>query len=66
MCIFWCLSREINNQSFEDWNKTLEEIKSLFFKTFYVLTVSYVSHLAISCSDFFVLFATSSLVFHFV
>jgi hypothetical protein len=46
--------------SFDDWEKTLEEIKSLFFKTLYLWTAAYVSHLTISCSVFLVLFAPFS------
>jgi hypothetical protein len=46
--------------------KGLGEIKSLFFKTLYLWTAPYVSHLSISYSDFLLLFAFSSYVFHFV
>jgi hypothetical protein len=50
----------MNDRSFEDWEKTLEEIKALFFKTLYLWITAYVSPLTISYSDFFVLFAVSS------
>jgi hypothetical protein len=39
-----------NDKSFEDWERTLEEIKSLFFKTLYLWTIAYVY------SDFLVFF----------
>jgi hypothetical protein len=50
----------MNNISFEDRERTLEEIKSLFFKTLNLWTVAYVSPLTISYSDLFVLFTFSS------
>jgi hypothetical protein len=56
----WCLWRERNNKSFEDRERTLEKIASLFFKTLYLSTSPYVSSLSISYSDFLVLFAHSS------
>jgi hypothetical protein len=40
--------------------RTLEEIKSLFFKTLYLWTASYVSPMMISYCDFLVLFYLSS------
>jgi hypothetical protein len=51
---------ERNDRSFEDRERTLEEIKSLFSKTLYFWTVVYVSPLTISYSDFIVLFASSN------
>ena len=54
---------------FEDQERILEEIKSLFFKTFktlYMWTAAYVSHLTISYSDFLIFLALSSYVFSFV
>jgi hypothetical protein len=45
---------------FEDCEKTLEEIKSFFFKTLYLWIVAYVSPLTISYSDFLILFTHSS------
>jgi hypothetical protein len=47
-------------KNFEDRERTLEEITSLFFKTLYHWTSAYVSHLSISYSDFFILFTPSS------
>jgi hypothetical protein len=65
----WCLrfffrvyGKKKNDTSFEDQYRTLEEIKSLFFKTLYLWTVAYVSHFTISYSDFLVLFTHSSQV----
>jgi hypothetical protein len=43
--------------SFEDRERTLEEIKSLFFNTLYLWTPTYVSPLVVSYHDFIVLFA---------
>jgi hypothetical protein len=56
----------MNNRSIEDQERTLGEIKFLFFKTLYMWTTAYMSHLMISYSDFLVLFAPSSFVFPFV
>jgi hypothetical protein len=33
-CLLWCLWREINDRSFEDRERSLEELKSLFFLYF--------------------------------
>jgi len=55
-CLLWYLWRDINDSSFEDHKKTLEEIKSLFFNTLYLWTATYVSPLVISYHDFLVLF----------
>jgi hypothetical protein len=52
----------MNDRSFEDRGKTLEEIKSLFFNTLYLWTADFVSALVISYHDFLVLFAPTSLV----
>jgi hypothetical protein len=30
-CLMWCLRREINDRSFEDHERTLVELKNLFF-----------------------------------
>jgi len=35
-CLFWCLWRERNNQSFEDVEKTFEELLSSFYHTLYI------------------------------
>jgi hypothetical protein len=49
----------MNNRSFEDCERTLEEIKLLFFNTLYFSTVAFVSPLEINYNDFLVLFASS-------
>jgi hypothetical protein len=35
-CLMWCLWRERNDHSFEDHDRTLVELKALFFKTFFL------------------------------
>jgi hypothetical protein len=50
----------MNDKRFGEQERTLEEIKALFFKTLYLLTAAYMSPLTISYSDFIVLFATFS------
>jgi len=49
---FW---RQKNIRSFEDRERILEEINSLFLKILYLWAVAYVSPLTISYSDFLVL-----------
>jgi hypothetical protein len=34
-CLLWSLLRKMNDRSFEDCERTLEEMKSLFFYTLY-------------------------------
>lgn len=34
--LLWCLWREMNNKSFENRKRTIEEIKPLFFNTLYL------------------------------
>jgi hypothetical protein len=48
--------RERNDRCFEDRERTLEKIKSLFFNTLHLWTAAYVSHLVISFHDFLFLF----------
>jgi hypothetical protein len=50
---------EMNDRSFEGHEKTLEEIKSLFFYTLYLWTVAFVSPLVISYYNFLVFFFSS-------
>jgi hypothetical protein len=47
----------MNDKCFEDHERTLEELKSLFFNTLYLQTIVYVSSL--SYHDFLVLFVLS-------
>jgi hypothetical protein len=56
-CLFWCLWREMNDRNFEDRERSLEEILSLFFETLYLWTAAFVSPLSLSFSDFLVRFA---------
>jgi hypothetical protein len=60
ICIFWCLWWERNNRSFEDLERTLEEILSLFYHSLYCWTSAYVHPLFISFSDFLTRFSISS------
>jgi hypothetical protein len=50
----------MNNKCFEDLERTLEELKSFFFNTLYLLTIACVSPLVISYHDFLALFALIS------
>jgi len=44
----------MNDRNFENHERTLEEIKSVFFKILYLWTIAYVSPLTISYNDFLV------------
>jgi hypothetical protein len=57
---FVCHSRERNNISFEDRERTLEEIMLLFFNTLHLWTSAAVSPLVISYYDFLALFVPTS------
>lgn len=57
-CLMWCLWRERNDRTFEDQERTLEELKSFFFFTLFSWTVAYLALLAISFADFLVLFSS--------
>jgi hypothetical protein len=57
-CLMWCLWRERNDRTFEDQERTLEELKSFFFFTLFSWTAAYLAPLAISFSDFLVLFSS--------
>jgi hypothetical protein len=52
----------MNDRSFEDCERTLEEIKFLFFNILYFLTTACVSFLVISYYDFLVLFVFTGYV----
>jgi hypothetical protein len=56
MAPLWCIWIERNDRSFEYRERTLEEIKSLFFKTLYLWTAAFVSPLMIMYHDFVFLF----------
>jgi hypothetical protein len=48
ICLFLCLWRERNNRSFEDVEKTSEELLSSFYHTLYLWTMAYVLPLSFS------------------
>jgi hypothetical protein len=50
----------MNNGCFENCNRTLEELKSLFFYTLYLWTTAFVSPVVISYYDFLVLFTPTT------
>jgi hypothetical protein len=52
-CLFWTIWRKMNNRSFEDLERSLEDISSSFFHTLYLWTTAFVSPLTISYDDFF-------------
>jgi hypothetical protein len=60
MCLFWTIWREMNNMSFEDLERSLEDILSSFFHILYLWTGAFVSPLTICYDDFFVRFSLSS------
>jgi hypothetical protein len=64
MCGRWCIRAfygvyggKKNDMSFEDRERTLEEIKSLFFNTLYLWTPTSVFPSVISYHEFIVFFA---------
>jgi len=58
ICLFWCLWRERNNRSFEDVEKTPEELLSSFYHTLYLWTTAYVFPLSFSFLDFLTRFSS--------
>ena len=60
LCLFWTIWRERNNRTFEDLERSLEDILSSFFHTLYLWTVAYLSPLSISYADFLVRFSLST------
>jgi hypothetical protein len=61
-CLFWTILREKNNRSFEDLERSLEDILSFFFHTLYLWIAAFLSPLMISYDDFVVRFSLSSYV----
>jgi len=55
-CIFWTIWREMNNRSFEDLERSLEDIIYSFFHTLFLWIAAFVSHLSISYDNFLVCF----------
>jgi hypothetical protein len=47
ICLFWCLWKEINNRCFEDLERFLEDILTLFFHTLYLWIVAFVFSLSL-------------------
>jgi hypothetical protein len=54
--LLWCLWRKMNDRSFEDREKTLEEHKSFFFNILYFWAAAFVSLLAYDYHDFLFFF----------
>jgi nitrogen fixation-related uncharacterized protein len=59
ICLFWCLWRERNNRSFDDLERSLEEILFSFYHTLYLWTTAYVYHLSFSFDVFLDRFSLS-------
>jgi hypothetical protein len=59
LCIMWCLWRERNDRSFENLERTLEELKSFFFFSLFAWTTAYLAPLIITFFYFLVLFSLS-------
>jgi hypothetical protein len=53
LCLLLCLWMEMNDRNFEDHKRTLEELESYFFYTFFLWTIAFISPLVLSCHDFF-------------
>lgn len=56
-CLFWTIWRERNNRSFEDLEKSLEDIISSFFNILCLWNAAFVYPLTINYDDFFVCFS---------
>jgi hypothetical protein len=59
-CLFLTIWREMNNMSFEDLERSLEDILSSFFHTSYLWTAAFVSSQTNSYYDILVRFSLSS------
>jgi hypothetical protein len=59
-CFFWCVWKDMNDIYFEDRERSLGEILSLFYETLYLWMAAYVSSLSISYSAFLIHFAHAS------
>jgi hypothetical protein len=57
-CIFWTIWRERNNKSFEDLERSLDDIIFSFFHSLCLWTAAFVSPLTISYDDFLVRFSS--------
>jgi hypothetical protein len=58
-CLLWRFWRKRNNRSFEDRERLVVELKSLFFNTFYLWVPSFVYPNLLSFHDFLVRFSHS-------
>jgi hypothetical protein len=59
-CLLLCFCKERNNKSFEDREKTLEELKFVFSNTLYLWTTAIVSPFVLGFQDFLALFSSFS------
>jgi hypothetical protein len=57
ICIFLCVWKERNLRCFEDMKNSLEDIVASFFHMLFLWTMTLLSPLSISFSDFFVRFS---------
>jgi hypothetical protein len=57
---FWCVWKDMNDIYFEDRERSLGEILSLFYETLYLWMAAYVSSLSISYSAFLIRFTHAS------
>ena len=51
-CLLWCIWREMIDKSFEDRERMLEELISLFFYALYLWTTAFVSSFVLNFYDF--------------
>jgi hypothetical protein len=59
-CLLWCLWKERNDRTFEDKERSFEELKSFFFHSLYFWTFAYLAPVVLSFNDFLVHFSSSS------
>jgi hypothetical protein len=59
-CLLWCIWKERKDRSFEDHERTLEELISFFFYTLYIWIAAFDSPFVLNFHDFFVLFSPPS------
>jgi hypothetical protein len=55
-CLMWCFWGDRNDRTFENQERTLEELKSFFFSSLFSWTAVFLGSLVISFNDFLVLF----------
>jgi hypothetical protein len=59
-CLLRCLFEGRNDRIFEDYEKTLEELKSFFFYSLYIWISAFVALLEINFHDFLIHFSPFS------